>query len=139
MDKPKRQGPLAELLSKAGTHVEKIKPLGDDEWLDLGVPAADPKWGKARGRSWCAPMPFAPDLRGAFLFGKGVHGYTKPDGYYTDELWFYDANADRWVCCYPSYDTKHSPELAVNADGFEATGDGEQGNRIKLGGLSWLT
>src|SRR5262249_29733963 len=64
-DRAKRQGPLTELPSRPGAHVEKIKALGDDEWLDLGAPAADPKWGKARGRSWCAPMPYAPDLGGA--------------------------------------------------------------------------
>ena len=35
-------------------------------------------------------MPHAPDLGGGFLFGEGVHGYTKPDGHYMDDLWFYD-------------------------------------------------
>jgi hypothetical protein len=123
--KGKRQGPLAELPSRPGAHVEKVKALGDDEWLDLGAPAADPKWGKARGRSWGAPMPYAPDLGGGFLYGEGVHGYTKPDGHYMDDLWLYDINAHRWVCCYPGYDTRIPPELAVSADGFEATRDGE--------------
>ena len=42
-----------------------------------------------------------------------------------DDLWFYDLNAHRWVCCYPGYDTKNPPEHVVNADGFEATKDGE--------------
>ena len=49
-----KKGPLAELPSKPGPHVEKIKALGDNEWLKLGAPAADPKWGKARGSSWGA-------------------------------------------------------------------------------------
>src|SRR3954469_17866038 len=120
-----KKGPLAELPSRPGAHVEKIKALGDNEWLDLGAPAADPKWGKARGRSWCAPMPHAPDLGGGFLYGEGVHGYTKPDGHYMDDLWFYDAFAHRWVCVYPGYDTKNPPELTVNAEGFEATKEGE--------------
>jgi hypothetical protein len=124
-EKKKRQGPLADLPSKPGPHVEQIKALGDNEWLDLGPPTPDPKWGKARGRSWAAPMPHAPDLGGGFLFGEGVHGYTKPDGHYMDDLWFYDANAHRWVCVYPGYDTRNPPDLTVNADGFEATRDGE--------------
>src|SRR5437763_7054896 len=121
----KRQGPLGGLPSAAGPHVAKIKTLKDNEWLSLGAPAADRQWGKARGRSWSAPMPHAPDLGGGFLFGEGVHGYTKPDGHYMDDLWFYDLNAHRWVCCYPGYDTKNPAELVVNADGFEATKDGE--------------
>src|SRR5205823_4055359 len=120
-----KKGPLADLPSKPAAHAEKIKAMGDNEWLNLGAPAADPKWGKARGRSWCAPMPYAPDLGGGFLYGEGVHGYTKPDGHYMDDLWFYDANAHRWVCVYPGYDTRNPPELSVNADGFEATKDGE--------------
>src|SRR4051812_43380806 len=123
--KLKRQGPLGDLPSWPGAHVETIKALGDNEWLDLGAPAADPKWGKARGRSWSAPMPHAPDLGGAFLYGEGVHGYTKPDGHYMDDLWFYDANAHRWVCVHPGYDTRKPPELVVNGDGFEAVKGGE--------------
>ena len=41
----------AELAERDGPP-RKIKVLGDNEWLNLGSPAADPKWGKARGRSW---------------------------------------------------------------------------------------
>jgi hypothetical protein len=70
-------------------------------------------------------MPYAPNLGGGFLFGEGVHGYTKPDGHYMDDLWFYDANAHRWVCVYPGYDTKNPPEMVINANGFEAGKDGE--------------
>ena len=44
-----QKGPLAALPSKPGPHVEKIRALGDNEWLNLGSPAADPKWGKAGG------------------------------------------------------------------------------------------
>jgi hypothetical protein len=120
-----RKGPLAGLPGKPGKQLAKVKALGDDSWLALGAPAADPKWGKARGRSWAARMAFAADLGGAFLFGEGVHGYTKPDGHYMDDLWFYDANAHRWVCCYPGANTK-TIELKVDADGFEATKDGER-------------
>src|SRR5439155_3546632 len=115
----------AALPSEPGPHVAKIKDLGDDSWLDLGSPKADPKWGKARGRSWSSRMPYAPDLRGAFLFGEGVHGYTKPDGHYLDDLWFYDLDGHRWVCCYPGADVKKIA-LTVDDEGFEATKDGER-------------
>ncbi len=47
-----KKGPLADLPSKPAAHVEKIKAMGDNEWLKLGAPAADPKWGKARGSAW---------------------------------------------------------------------------------------
>ena len=33
-----KKGPLAELPSKPGAHVEKIKAMGDNEWLNLGAP-----------------------------------------------------------------------------------------------------
>jgi hypothetical protein len=68
-------------------------------------------------------MPLAPELRGAFLCGEGVHGYTKPDGYYMDDLWLYDVNAHRWLCCYPGANTR-TLDLIINGDGFEATRDG---------------
>jgi hypothetical protein len=130
-EKPKRQGPLAEMPSKPGAHVEKIRALGDNEWLSLGVPAADPKWGKARGRSWSSNMPFAPDLRGGFVFAEGVHGYTKPDGRYMNDIWFYDANAHRWVCIYPGIEVKavakriRDQELSLNDDGLLVEKDGQ--------------
>ena len=102
-----RKGPLAELPSKPGPHVEKIKAMGDNEWLNLGAPAADQKWGKARGSSWGAKaLILAPDKRGAFLFGEGVHGYVKPDGHSMDDLWFYDINTHAWTCLYPGMNTK---------------------------------
>ncbi len=102
-----KKGPLAELPSKPGAHIEKIKALGDNQWLHLGVPASDPKWGNARGSSWGAKaLILAPDLRGAFLFGEGVHAYVKPDGHSMDDLWFYDINKHAWTCLYPGMNTK---------------------------------
>jgi hypothetical protein len=108
---PKSTSPLANVAklanvpSQPGPHIEKIKALGDNEWLNLGSPAPDPKWGKAGGRSWGAKMPAAPNLRGAFLAGQGPHAYIKLDGpgagFMDDDIWFYDINAHRWVCVYP--------------------------------------
>ena len=118
-------GPLAGLPSKPGPHIDRIQALGDNAWLELGQPAPDPKWGRARGRSWTAAMPLAPKLRGAFLFGEGVHGYAKPDGRYMDDLWLYDINGHRWVCCYPGADTR-TLSLTIDTDGFEATAAGER-------------
>jgi hypothetical protein len=100
------KGPLAELPSQPGPHLEKIRALGDNEWLELGAPAADPKWGKARGSSWGAKaLVLAPDKRGAFLFGEGVHAYVKPDGHSMDDLWFYDIHRHAWRCLYPGMNT----------------------------------
>src|SRR3954453_12729716 len=127
----KRKGPLAGLPSKRGAHLGKIEALGDNEWLDLGAPAADPKWGKARGRSWSSNMPYAPDLRGGFVFGEGVHAYVKPDGRYMNDLWFYDANAHRWVCLYPGIEVKtiarriKEKELTLNEHGLLVEKDGQ--------------
>ncbi len=106
-----KKGSLADLRSKPGAHVEKIKVLGDNEWLELGVPAADSKWGKARGSSWALKaLILVPDKRGAFLFGEGVHAYVKPDGHIMDDLWFYDINAHAWTCLYPGMNTKSFTE-----------------------------
>jgi hypothetical protein len=103
-----KKGPLTELPSKPGALIEKIKAMGDNQWLNLGVPTADPKWGKARGSSWGAKaLILAPDLRGAFLFGEGVHAYVKPDGHSMDDLWFYDINKHAWICLYPGMNTKN--------------------------------
>jgi hypothetical protein len=127
-DEPK--GPLAERPSKPGPHVEKVKTLGDNAWLHLGAPAADPKWGRARGRSWSTNQPFAPDLRGGFVFAEGVHAYVKPDGRYMNDLWVYDANAHRWLCLDPGIETKtvakriKNKELTLNADGLLVENNG---------------
>ena len=40
--------PLQGLPSKPGPHIEKIRKLGDNAWLELGQPAADPKGPGAR-------------------------------------------------------------------------------------------
>ena len=118
------KGPLAGLPSKPDPHVEKIKALGDNSWLELGAPEPDPKWGPARGRSWSAPMPYAPDLGGAFLFGNGPHGAMFQGNHYGDELYFYDANAHAWVCCYPGFDVTRYGEVRISADGFETIDGG---------------
>jgi hypothetical protein len=119
-----KKGPLADLPSKPAAHIEKIKAMGDNEWLNLGVPAADPKWGKARGSSWGAKaLILAPDKRGAFLYGEGVHGYVKPDGHVMDDLWFYDINKHAWLCLYPGTNTKtftqrvKDKQLLIDEDG----------------------
>ena len=55
-------GPLAGFPSAPGAHIEKIRAMADDSWLELGSPEADPKWGKARGRSWTPEMILAPEM-----------------------------------------------------------------------------
>ena len=115
----KPQGPLAGLPSAPkGPHIARIQALGDDRWANLGPPAPDPKWGKARGRAWTPEMAYAPDLRAAFFCGCGIHGYVKPDGHYMDDLWAYDIHAHRWICVYPGADTK-SLKLTLDEHGFE--------------------
>jgi hypothetical protein len=122
---PKCTGPLAGLPSAPGPHIQKIKALADNAWLKLGAPAPDPKWGKARGRSWGAAMPYAPDLNAAFLCGEGVHGWhTRKTNRYMDDLFVYDVNAHRWICAYPGADVKNVA-LKMNADGFEVDPDGQ--------------
>ena len=89
-------GPLTALPSKPGPHIEKIRAPAEGAWLSLGAPAADPSWGKARGRSWSAPMPYAADRKATFLTGEGVHGwYNKETNRYMDDLWAHDVNAYR--------------------------------------------
>src|ERR1041385_336201 len=118
------KSPLAGLPSAPGPLIEKIKALGDNQWLKLGVPAPDPKWGKARGRAWGAHMAYAPELNAAFFSGEGVHGYVMPDGHYMDDVWAYDVNANRWICLYPGTDTK-SVALKMDANGFEVNEIGQ--------------
>jgi hypothetical protein len=127
----KQKGPLAALPSQPGPHIEKIKALGDNEWLHLGSPVADPKWGRARGRSWSSNMPAAANLGGAFVFAEGVHGYVKPDGHYMNDLWFYDISANRWMCLYPGIEVKtitqriKEKELTVDDHGVIVDKSGE--------------
>jgi hypothetical protein len=124
--KRERKGPLKNLPSKPqGEHLARIKALGDNSWTDLGSPAPDSKWGKARGRSWSPRAPFAPELRGAFFFGEGPHGMIKPDGHYHDDLWFYDLNQHRWICVYPGIHAKEGySKIKIGKDGFEVGPDG---------------
>jgi hypothetical protein len=87
-EKSARTGPLASLPTPPGPHIDKIKALADNAWIPLGAPASDPKWGKARGRSWGSVFPYAPELNAAFLCGEGIHGwYNKQTNRYMDDLW----------------------------------------------------
>jgi hypothetical protein len=114
-----KTGPLAKLPSKPGPHVARIKALADGQWLALGKPKPDPKWGSAPGRSYTCKMAAAPDLGGGFLYGEGVHGGSAMRGgseRYNDDLFFYDLNAHAWVCAYPGTPTdgkgiKYDPKL----------------------------
>ncbi len=123
-----RKGPLKDLPSKPkGEQLEKIKALGDNEWVNLGSPEPDPKWGKAMGRSWAPRMPYAPEMRGAFLTGEGPHGKVKPNGYGMDDVWFYDANQHRWICVYPGTPARGGYKDVIHIDketGFEVDKDG---------------
>ena len=120
--KVERKGVLAGLPSEAGPQLQKVLALGDNEWVNLGSPAPDPKWGHGRGRSWSCKMTYAPELRGAFLAGAGPHAFIKPDGHY-DDIFFYDLNAHRWICIFPGVNTKtfgddaKEGRLKVNDDG----------------------
>ncbi|MCK6471949.1 MAG: kelch repeat-containing protein [Planctomycetes bacterium] len=116
--------PLAKLPSPPGEHIAKIKALGDNAWLDLGKPAPDPKWGGSRGRSWCPGLEYAPDLRGAFHTGEGVHAFIKPDGHYMDDYFVYDINAHAWICIYPGTVAGEDQGLKVTDDGLFAGADG---------------
>jgi hypothetical protein len=120
------RNPLAALPSKPGPHVEKLNALGDNSWINLGQAAPDNRWPRkkiARGRAWCSKMPYAADLGGAFFCGTGQHG-AMPNGYYMDDLWFYDANAHKWICLYPGATKK--TQLKLDKHGFEVTLDGKQ-------------
>lgn len=127
--KAERKGVLAGLPSMPGAHLSKIAALGDGEWVNLGSPAPDPKWGHGRGRSWSCKLAYAPELRGAFLCGAGPHAFIKPDGHY-DDIFFYDLNAHRWICVFPGVNTKTFGEdcksglLKVNDDGQLVDKDG---------------
>ncbi|MBE7462375.1 MAG: hypothetical protein HS116_02670 [Planctomycetes bacterium] len=120
---PEASNPLAGLPSSPGPHLEKIKALGEDAWLDLGSPAPDPKWGKSRGRAYSPKAAFAPDLNGAFYCATGAHGFVKPDGHFMDDLYFYDANAHRWICLYPG--ASKETKLRLDEHGFERTLEGD--------------
>jgi hypothetical protein len=99
-----QEGPLADRPSKPGAHLAKVAALGENAWLNLGKPKPDPKYGAAKGRAYSRKMAFAPDLRGAFIYGEGQHGQATVRAgqlHYNDDLYFYDVNAHAWVCCHP--------------------------------------
>jgi len=125
-------GPLAGLPSKAeGPHVEKIKALGDDQWLDLGSPAADPVWGRRLGASWTPRMAYAGELRAAFVTAGGAHGGTfmrNGQRHYNDDLFAYDINAHRWICIYPGANCQ-TLKLKLDEHGSEVD---EQGNCVPV-------
>ncbi|HOX08335.1 MAG TPA: hypothetical protein PK280_18215 [Planctomycetota bacterium] len=127
--KAERKGPLAALPSAPGAHIEKIRALGEGEWLNLGSPAADPKWGRARGRAWGGKaFALAPDIRGAYFTGEGIHAFVKPDGYGMNDYCVYDINAHRWICTYPGTDTKAFTQQVKNGD-LKANDHGQVVNR----------
>ncbi len=64
------------------TSILESLPEPAREMIDSSAPAPDPKWGRACGRSWRSNIPFAADLKGAFLNGEGVHAFVKPDGHF---------------------------------------------------------
>jgi len=120
-----KERPLSGLPTKEANHIARIKAMSDDAWLNLGAPQADPKWGRARGRGYTPKMAYAPDLRGAFLYGEGVHGWwNKETGKYMDGLWVYDINGHRWVCVYPGTDVD-GPIIKTNDQGVEVDRSGE--------------
>jgi hypothetical protein len=125
-EKQTKQGPLAGLPSPAGPHVAKIKAMKDGEWLLLGAPAPDPKWGPAPGRAYTNKMAYAPDLVGGFLVGEGVHGKHGTgvrEGYYNDDVFFYDLMAHRYICLYPGTKTDDF-KVKLDDNGFLVDEDG---------------
>jgi hypothetical protein len=111
------EGPLMDLPSERGPHVASIEALGDGEWLALGAPAADPTYGVGLGRSWGGrAFVLAPELRGAFFAGEGVHAYVKPDGYAMDDVFFYDIHAHRWIAVYPGMHVASFNDRARSGD-----------------------
>jgi len=105
--------------------MSRLRALEPGKWLDLGKPAADAKYGFARGRAWTSVMPFAESLGGALLFGEGVHGYVDgKTGRYMDGLWLYEVGRHRWKALWPGTYVRNEPKLIVNDDGFPALPDG---------------
>lgn len=122
--------PLSSLPSCPGPHVQAIQALGDDSWLLLGEPAADPTWGKALARGYHNRMAYAPDLKGAFFYGEGEHGeWNLTTRLYGDDCWFYDLQAHRWICLYPgtnvdTFGTAADP-ITVDGNGWEVDASGQ--------------
>lgn len=125
-DEPKNKNPLVGLPSKEGPHIQKIMEMKDNSWLNLGQATACDRFPNkkfANGRAWASKMTFASSLGGSFFCGTGVHGAVD-DGYYMDDLWFYDLNSHKWICLYPGA-TKDT-QLKLDENGFEITLDGNQ-------------
>jgi hypothetical protein len=136
-----KKAPLANLPSPPGPHVAKIKAMKAGDWLLLDAPAPDPQWGPAPGRAYTNKMAYAPDLIGGFLVGEGVHGKsgTGPrEGYYNDDVFFYDLMAHRYICLYPGTEIAdfkvkldaqgfvadekgHNPPIAIAVHGYECS------------------
>ena len=126
---PPTCGALADVPSEPGPHIAEIAGLADS-WLALGPPAADPTFGSARGRSWGGrAFALAPDLRGAFFTGEGVHAYVKPDGYGMDDIWFYDLNAHAWIAVHPGNEIATFNQRVANGDlSIDEDGQLQDGN-----------
>lgn len=128
--------PLANLPSSPGATVAQIETMSDNSWLNLGAPAADSAWGRARGRSFSPRMVYCPDKKGIFLCATGVHGAVKPDHHYMDDLWFYDINAHQWICLYPGAGTPEAADpllLHLDSNGLEVD---SLGNAVPVSYLS---
>lgn len=127
VEKLQKIAPLSGLPGPAGPHVARIKAMGDGQWLVLGEPEPDPRWGPAPGRAYTNKMAYAPNLLGAFLQGEGVHGAHGEgprDGYFNDDVFFYDLVAHRYVCLYPGTKTSEFT-VTRNEEGFIAAADGQ--------------
>jgi len=110
-------GPLAGLPSPPGPHIAQIQALGNDAWLELGTPAADPMWGVARGRSWGGrALVLAPGIRGAFFTGEGRHAFVKPDSHAMDDIFVYDINANAWIAVHPGTDIATFNDRVASGD-----------------------
>ena len=71
-----------------------------------------------------AHMPYAPDLKAAFLFGEGVHNWwNRRNNRYMDDLFVYDVQGHRWICAYPGTDVVNV-QLELDKNGFEVGKDG---------------
>ncbi|MBL8025447.1 MAG: hypothetical protein JNL74_03505 [Fibrobacteres bacterium] len=107
--------PLASLPSSEGSTVKSIKAMQSKTFLVLGSPEADPKWGRAYGSAYSEKsLIYSPRLRGFFRAGEGDHANVKADGYGQDDYWFYDINANKWICLYPGTDTRNFNKLVLN-------------------------
>jgi hypothetical protein len=62
-------------------------------------------------------MPYAPELKAAFLFGEGVHNWwNRQNNRYMDDVFVYDVQGHRWVCVHPGTDVKNE-DLKLDAHG----------------------